>query len=61
MLLLYAYCYFISIIAPFFFNALGRLMQTFLPYVFHRKKEAPAVGTFGAMQELRYFQYIKLG
>lgn len=27
----------------------------------HDKKEAPAVGTFGAVQELRYFQYIKRG
>ena len=27
----------------------------------HDKKEALAVGTFGAVQELRYFQYIKRG
>ncbi len=26
--------------------------------LFYAKKEAPAVGTFGAVQELRYFHYI---
>jgi len=34
-----------------------------LLFILHRyfrpKKEAPAVGTFGAVQELRYFHYIK--
>jgi len=27
-------------------------------HYFMQKKEAPAVGTFGAVQELRYFHYI---
>jgi len=37
------------------------IQREFLPDITVAQKEAPAVGTFGAVQELRYFYFIIRG